>query len=82
MSTKNEVTVHEKQFKKIKGKPVSFFATIKTSGSETDAKKAVDQLKKQQSKEFEVRNLTDGTKTVYKKLLTSFNYEVKVCKIE
>lgn len=79
MSAKNELTVHEKLVKKQKGKSVSYFSTIKTDGSAEGIENAVSELKKQQSKEFEVRNSKTGSKTVYKKLLTSVNYEVKVC---
>lgn len=77
MASEKTVSVFEKSTKKQKGIPVTFFKSIKTDGTPEGAKKAIANLKKNRSDEFEVRHLDTGAKTVYKRLINSASYEVK-----
>ena len=78
MDSDKKITVHERDIKKLKGRPTSYFKTIKTDGALEDAEKAVKKLKNKGSLYFETRNEATDKITVYKKSINSANYVVKV----
>ena len=81
MPSKKEITVFEKIIKKIKGRPTATLKKIVTDGTSEGADKAVAELKKAKSTYFEVVNVSEGFKIVYKKMIFGKNYEIKKLKI-
>lgn len=80
MATEKMISVFERITKNEKGKPVTSLKEVKTDGTVSGSKKAIDTLIKAKKKYFEVVNHKKGIKTTYNRTLSGKNYETKIMK--
>ncbi len=81
MATQKKITVFKRVTKTVKGKSENHLEEVKTDGTEKGSNDTILDLQKSAVNYFEVLGLKKCFKTIYTKMLSGNNYEIKSVKI-